>query len=188
MKIGRELALWIVVAAGSLIVAACSSPSAIASPSGVSATPGVSPTEPRGTTNQTVEPGLEVAAVSVSNPGAEAADVFSKCHIGDTDMILFKRVTGMGRLPAASDLPHFVPLTGREPQLKETGPVWVVTVHADIPQPGSSEVWTDPTCVVTDREFGWFATGPITDTATGKVTQPEQPAQLPDRVLPTLAP
>ena len=54
--------------------------------------------------------------------------------------------------------------------------------------PGSSEVWTDPTCVVTENDSGYFATGPVTNTATGKVLQPEAPAVPPDRTVPPLAP
>ena len=83
---------------------------------------------------------------------------------------------------------HYVPLTGREPQLAEAGPAWIVTVHHDFPQPGSTELWTDPTCVVTEQDFGWYATGPVTDTATGKVIHPKVPTQPPDRVVPPLAP
>ena len=53
-------------------------------------------------------------------------------------------VAGMGKVAAAKDLTRYVPLTGREPQLKEFGPAWVVTVHANMRQPASSELWIDP--------------------------------------------
>jgi hypothetical protein len=81
-----------------------------------------------------------------------------------------------------------VPLTGREPQLSEPGPAWIVTVHADIVQPAGNEIWTDPTCVVTGEESGWWATGPVTDTATGKVKPSTIQLQPPDRRIPPLAP
>lgn len=110
----------------------------------------------------------------------------AKCNIGE--QLPIDAVTGMGELNAASDLPKFVPFTGREPQLKDGGPVWVVTVHADVRQPGSPEVWTDPTCVVTAGEAGYYATGPVTDLETGKTLQPEKPAIQPDRRVPPLAP
>lgn len=130
--------------------------------------------------------GAEIVAVSASKPGAAAQAVLDKCGIGD--QIELSQVTGMGMIALPKDLAHYVPLTGREPQLAESGPAWIVTVHADSPQPGGSEVWTDPTCVVTGEESGWWATGPVTDTATGMVKQPKAPVQRPDRSIPPLAP
>jgi hypothetical protein len=130
--------------------------------------------------------GADIIAVSASKPGAAAQAVLGKCNIGD--QIELKNVTGMGMIASPKDLPRYVPLTGREPQLVEAGPAWIVTVHAKIPQPGSSELWTDPTCVVTGEESGWFATGVVTDTATGKVTRPEAPVQQPDLSVPPLLP
>lgn len=92
----------------------------------------------------------------------------------------------MAKLPAASDLTHYVPLTGREPLLKEPGPVWVIQIKGDVPQ--RSAIWTNPICFVTNSDFGYMGTGPITNPATGKTTQPEAPAVPPDRKLPPLAP
>ena len=138
---------------------------------------------PRMTTSQAVE---GIIAVSASKPSAAAQAVLGKCNIGD--QIELKNVTGMGMIASPKDLPRYVPLTGREPQLVEAGPAWIVTVHANIPQPGSSELWTDPTCVVTGEESGWFATGVVTDTATGKVMSPEAPVQRPDLSVPPLLP
>lgn len=129
-----------------------------------------------------------ITPVSASSPSAAAKAAFAKCHVGDDDLIPLTSVTGAGRIASAKDLAHYMPLTGREPQLGEPGPAWIVTVHAELPQPGSNEAWTDPTCVVTDGESGWFATGPITDVQTGKVTAPEAPAKQPDRRVPPLDP
>ena len=100
----------------------------------------------------------------------------------------------MAKLPAASDLTHYVALTGREPLLEEPGPVWVIQIKGDVPQQGGGspspggEIWTDPICFVTSSDFGYLGTGPITNTTTGKTTQPEAPAVAPDRRLPPLAP
>src|SRR5690348_10646890 len=58
-----------------------------------------------------------LVAVSASHPSAEAADVLAKCRIGE--FIPINEVTGMAKLPTASDLTHYVPLTGREALLKE---------------------------------------------------------------------
>lgn len=125
-----------------------------------------------------------LAAVSAAHPSAEAAAVLTTCRIGE--FIPIKEVAGMAKLPAASDLPHYVPLTGREPFLKEPGPLWVVQIKGDVPQRG--EIWTNPICFVTNSDFGMVGTGPITNLATGRTTEPEAPAVAPDRSLPALAP
>lgn len=131
-------------------------------------------------------PAGEVQAVSVSHPSVEAADAMAKCQIGDT--IPIDEVIGMGEIAAAKDIVHYVPLTGREPQLREDGPAWIIQIHGDLSMPLSGEVWTDPTCVVTPNDFGYYRTGPVRNIATGAITTPEPPAELPDRVLPPLAP
>jgi hypothetical protein len=128
---------------------------------------------------------LSLDAVSASAPTTKAASVLAACHVGD--MITIDKVSGMAELPSAVDLPHFVPVTGREPQLKASGTVWVVQIRGDVQQRGN-EIWTDPTCVVTSDDAGYFATGPVTNTATGKTIQPEAPPTPPDRALPSLAP
>jgi hypothetical protein len=129
-------------------------------------------------------PAGDLSAVSISNPGPGAKDALDKCHIGDQFSI--KQVGGMGQVPSAKDLLHYVPLTGREPQLKEVGPGWVIQFHGDIAQ--GAEVWTDPICVVTAGDFGFYATGPVKDLSTGKVILPESPPARPDRTLPALVP
>ena len=148
--------------------------------------------QPSSSAASTVGPSMEtppagdVMAVSASAPSAGAADAIAKCHVGD--MIPISSVTGMGQVASAADLVHYVPLTGREPQLREAGPAWIIQVHADVPQPGSGEIWTDPTCVVTQNDFGYFATGPVRNAATGAVVTPAPPIIHPDRKLPPLAP
>jgi hypothetical protein len=123
-------------------------------------------------------------AVSASHPSAEAAAVFATCRIGE--FIPINEVAGMAKLPTAGDLTHYIPLTGREPLLKEPGPLWVIQIKGDVPQ--RLEIWTDPICFVTNSDFGYMGTGPITNPTTGKTTQPEAPAVAPDRSLPPLAP
>jgi hypothetical protein len=133
-----------------------------------------------------------LVAVSASHPSAEAADVLAKCRIGE--FIPINEVAGMAKLPAASDLTHYVPLTGREPLLKEPGPLWVIQIKGDVPQQGGGspspggEIWTNPICFVTNSDVGYLATGPVTNLMTGKTTSPEAPAVAPDRTLPPLAP
>jgi hypothetical protein len=152
---------------------------------------------PRSTTSPTNPPVASLApiatpdsgaptlvAVSGSHPRAEAAVVFSTCRIGE--FIPISEVAGMAKLPAASDLTHYVPLTGREPLLKELGPLWVIQIKGDVPQ--RLEIWTNPICFVTNTDFGYMGTGPITNQVTGKTTQPEAAAVAPDRTLPPLTP
>jgi hypothetical protein len=126
----------------------------------------------------------DLAPVSISNPSSGAKDAFAKCQIGD--QLSIEQVGGMGQVPSAKDLPHYVPLTGREPQLKENSPAWVIQFRGDMPQ--AAEVWTDPICVVTAGDFGFYATGPVKDLNTGKVRQPEPPPTPPDKTLPALVP
>ncbi|MES2209374.1 MAG: hypothetical protein V4515_04225 [Chloroflexota bacterium] len=128
----------------------------------------------------------DVQAVSASHPSSAAADAMAKCQIGDS--IPIQSVAGMAQIAAAKDIARYVPLTGREPQLREVGPAWIVQIRGDVPFPLSGEVWTDPTCVVTPSDFGFYGTGPIRNTSTDVVTTPEPPAALPDLALPTLAP
>ena len=108
-----------------------------------------------------------LVAVSASHPGAEAAGIFRICRV--RDLIPIDEVAGMAKLPAAGDLPHYVPLTGREPQLKQPGPLWVIQIDGALtqyngasPSPGGA-IWTNPICFVTTSDFGFMATGPITD-------------------------
>jgi hypothetical protein len=172
-------AKWVAIAA--IAIAGCSG---MATP--VTEPPGSPATSPTPTIDTSTAPPLtQVAPVSASKPSAGAADAFAKCHIGD--MILISRVTGMGQIASAKNLAHYLPLTGREPQLEEAGPAWMIQIRGDVPQPGG-EVWTAPTCVVTRGEFGWFATGPVRDTKTGQVLTSKLPASTPDATLPALAP
>jgi hypothetical protein len=126
-----------------------------------------------------------LVAVSASHPSAEAAAVFANCRI--REWIPISEVAGMAKLPAAGDLTHYVPLTGREPELRQPGPLWVIQINGDLTM-RYGEIWTNPICFVTNSDFGYLGTGPITDPATGKKTQPEAPAVAPDRKLPALAP
>jgi hypothetical protein len=102
-------------------------------------------------------------------------------------MILIEKVAGMAQVPSAKDVVRYVPLTGREPQLKEDGPAWVIQIKGEVQQRGS-EIWIDPTCVVTAGDFGFYATGPVKNTSTGDVMTPEEPSTPPDRTLPPLVP
>lgn len=108
----------------------------------------------------------------------------AKCHIGDQYSI--DQIAGMGQVPSTKDLFHYVPLTGREPELAADDPAWVIQFHGDIPM--RSGVWTDPVCIVTPLSFGYYATGPSTDYNSGKTQTPEPPPVSPDRSLPPLVP
>jgi hypothetical protein len=162
---------------GPLVLAACVSPQ-------------ISPIDPASASPPsaaTAAPtsGLPALPISISHPSPGAARALAACHVGDQ----FSRaqVVGAGEIALAGDVWHYVPLTGREPILATAGPVWVIQLRAAVPQPGGGGVWTDPTCIVTNEDAGFLATGPITDNS-GTVHEPLTPAKVPDRRLPPLAP
>ena len=128
---------------------------------------------------------IDVRAVSLANPGAEATSVMAKCQIGS--VIPTSEVVGMGKIDSVKDVVRFINLTGREPQLNDEGPAWIVQIKGDLHQP-TGQIWTDPTCVVTTGDFGWYGTGAVTDVTTGKVTQPLPVSVAPDLGLPQLVP
>src|SRR5215216_4047265 len=108
-----------------IFVGACSSAGGQATPTSASG-PSLSATVETPNASLSVISGSELPiggaeAVSASRPSAEALDVFTKCHIGDHDLVALGRVTGMGKLASTKDITRYVPLTGREPQLAETG-------------------------------------------------------------------
>ena len=175
-----SLPLGIVLAVG--VVAGCTTPSAPASAEAIPASPAASA---QGSTT-----GLtgRILAISLSNHTAEDQAVLDGCHVGDHDLVPIANVTGMGKIASPKDLSRYVPLTGREPQLLDDGPAWIVTTHMNLAQPGGDEVWTDPTCVATRNELGWYATGPVTIASTGSARSPEPPKTPPDLIVPPLAP
>jgi hypothetical protein len=134
----------------------------------------VTPTVPTG----------DLAPVSITNPSEGAKDAFAKCHIGDQFSI--EQVAGMGQVPSARDLFHYVPLTGREREFDADVPAWVIQFRGDIPM--RDGLWPDPVCIVTPGSFGFYATGPVKNYNTGTVATPEPPLTLPDRSLPPLLP
>ena len=126
----------------------------------------------------------DLSPISISDPSSGAKDAFAKCHIGDQFSI--EQVAGMGQVPSARDLFHYVPLTGREREFNADVPAWVIQFRGDIPM--RDGLWTDPVCIVTPQSFGYYATGPSKDYNTGTVETPEPPPTPPDRSLPPLRP
>lgn len=97
----------------------------------------------------------------------------------------------MAEIAAAADLPHYVPMTGREPVLRWDGPAWVVRLRGEVAMPKTREVWIDPACIVVAGDdaslSGFHAVGGWID-ADGTAHPPLPSASEPDRPLPTLAP
>jgi hypothetical protein len=174
----RASSRWLACAGGALMLAACTAGGGAIVSTVPDQTPtpsmAVIPTSPTG----------DLSPVSISNPSRGAKDAFAKCHIGDQFSV--EQVAGMGQVPSTTDLFHYVPLTGREPEFKSDGPAWVIQFRGDIPM--RSESWTDPVCIVTADYFGYYATGPSKDYKTGKVAMPEPPPTPPDRSFPPLIP
>ena len=143
--------------------------------------------EPTPTASMAVIPTVptgDLAPVSISDPSEGARDALAKCHIGDQFSI--EQVAGMGEVPSAMDLFHYVPLTGREREFQADIPAWVIQFRGDIPM--RDGLWTDPVCIVTPESFGYYATGPSKDYNTGEVATPEPPPTPRDRSLPPLLP
>ena len=127
-----------------------------------------------------------VVGVSASHPSADAAAAMEACQVGQ--LIPLTQVVGMARLASARDVPRYVPLTGREPEIQTDAPAWVIQVSGDVSAVRNGEVWKDPTCVVIDDQSGFYATGRVTNVASGKVSAPGPPAIPPDSKLPPLLP
>lgn len=175
----------ILLAVLTVALVGCGSAGAVVTEPPNSATSPTNPPGPSLTPVATFDSGEPtLVAVSASHPSTEAAAILATCRIGE--FVPINEVAGMAKLPVASDLAHYVPLTGREPLLKEPGPLWVIQIKGEVP--ARQEIWTNPICFVTNSDTGYLGTGPITDRATGKTTQPEAPAVAPDRTLPPLAP
>lgn len=164
---GGALLLAACTAGGGAIVSTVPEPTATASIADI-------PTLPTG----------DLPPVSISNPSQGAIDALAKCHIGDQFSI--EQVAGMGLVPSARDLFHYLPLTGREPEFKADVPAWVIQFRGDLPM--RFGLWTDPVCIVTADHFGYYATGPSKDYNTDRVETPEPPPTPPDRSLPPLLP
>lgn len=132
-----------------------------------------------------------VTPVSMSNLSAEAAEVVRLCGVRQ----YLSQVAGMGQVPHARDLPNYVNLTGREPEVQGDEPIWAVAFTGQIALTTRSRAGTamatNPTCVVVgDVAAGngipeWMMTGPVTD-AMG--TRTPEPRAAPAQSLPPLQP
>ena len=101
------------------------------------------------------------------------------------------QVEGIGILSDTSLLPHYLPLTGREPEIKRGGPVFAVLFSGTITLPvragGAAFVKVDhASCVLLDGSPGWWTTGPWVDSV-GRRGTPE-PALFMDKTLPAPLP
>jgi hypothetical protein len=144
---------------------------------------------PQVTPGPTIAPGADdggVVPVSLSNLSADAQVALERCLVDPSSAS--KSVDSMGLVGQARDVPRYVPLTGLEPEIQTTAPAWVVQLKGEFPQLRGGEIWTDPVCVVIGETFGLYATGPVTDMATGKSVAPMAPESPPDLVLPKLQP
>jgi hypothetical protein len=176
-----KVKLALVIAAMVALTAACVAPGASAAPT--TNNPTASSLPPSSAPGAT-----DLVAVSASSPDPAAAKVLERCNIAlyGTD-----HVSGMGMISKASDLPHYVSLTGREPVLSFDGPAWIVAFKGQIAMPKLNEIWIDPVCVVVDSPdaglSGFYATGGWV-ASSGEVHTPLPAILPPDRPLPSLSP
>jgi hypothetical protein len=136
------------------------------------------------------DPPIAVAPVSLSHPTLEAEKAIEACRVRERA----DAAVGMGQLPA-SDLPRYLPFTGREPELQSDTPVWVVAFEWDLadapflPTRGISfRVKTDHlACVVLDGNPVHFALGVTADEKGDLLSTPVPVTPGPDLTLPPLA-
>jgi hypothetical protein len=131
-----------------------------------------------------------IAAISLSDPPAEAARAFELCFVNEWvaasggDVI-----SGLGHIEHATDATHYARLTGRDPELKSASGAWIVQYKGDIRMPLSNAIYIDPTCIVVDGgDGGFFGTGGVRQVGSDAVRQPPDDASTPDRALPAPKP
>lgn len=126
-----------------------------------------------------------IAAVSATQPTADAAEVLALCQVGEAQLM---DVAGMGLVPSARDLPKYVRLVGVEPELQTDSAAWVVAFEGELAQPMSHEVWVDATCIVIEGVAGFYATGGARDVGSDVLVTPPPVSPEPSLALPPLRP
>jgi hypothetical protein len=183
----RSWALTLAVA--TVILTGCAAPrgnSSAPSPTGIATAP--SPAMATADGPASASPALPIdpaiAPISIRNHSAEAEAAFQACHI---DQYGFQAVAGMGLVPTAAALAKYAPFSGREPQLKLPGPVWLVQFKGEIPMPKSGEIWIDPVCIKATGDQGYFAVNGVRSPS-GEFVAPLPAATAPTFRLPPLQP
>jgi hypothetical protein len=126
-----------------------------------------------------------ITPISIKNHSADAEKAFQACSLAQYG---YETVAGMGQLPSAADMTKYAPFSGKEPQLKLPGPVWLVQFKGDIPMPkAASETWIDPVCFLGEGDQGYFAVNGVKDSS-GKFIAPLPPDTPPIMSLPALLP
>lgn len=92
-----------------------------------------------------------VKPVSISNANADEQRAMDMCI---SFSFTTDDVVGMGKIPHARDAYKYVPLTGREPDLKNDLPVWIVAFKGILRMPRGGELAIDPICLLTELEPG----------------------------------
>jgi len=131
----------------------------------------------------------DVAPVSLSSATGLAADGIEACGVRK----YADQIRGIGVLEHATMLPRYVPLTGREPEIKSDSPAFVVLFEGTLRLPlrggPGAPTYQDiqgATCTFSDGMPIWYMTGPWEDSLGNKGTP--EPAPLMDRDLPPALP
>lgn len=174
MKASRVL----VAAFAAALIAGCSRPAADSQPTSM-ATNGAA-TSPASD---------DVVPVSLTSAKGLAADGLEGCGVS----MYADQIRGIGVLERSTMLPRYVPLTGREPEIKPDRPAFAVLFEGSIRLPfrggQGSATYADiesATCVFIDGAPIWYVTGPWEDSLGNKGTP--EPAPLMDRDLPPALP
>ena len=106
----------------------------------------------------------EVEAVSIGSPTPMAEAGIRACGVRERA----DQIQGIGILSDTNLLAHYLPLTGREPEIKRGGPVFAVLFSGTITLPlragGAAFVDVErASCVFLDGSPGWWVTGPWVD-------------------------
>lgn len=175
-----------VVVAGGCTVVGQPSATGSASTAGASAAarsdgPSSSPITATPTATLPVDPSL--SPVSRTSPAAEALIALDASGWGDR----MAEVAGMALVPSGIVARVYAPLSGNEPELMTTDPVWMIQLRGRLVDPFTDETSIDPVCVVVDGQAGIYSTGDVI-LADGSVHTP-RPVPSPPRVsLPPLSP
>lgn len=127
-----------------------------------------------------VDPSL--TPISRSNPGPEAQAVLELCGAAGFDLA---GISGMAKVQRARDLPKYVRLTGKEPEIQVDEPAWVLTYSGRVILPRALGWADDPICVVIDGVRTVFLSGRH---GRGDLESAPLPVPDPPLALPTLTP
>jgi hypothetical protein len=124
-----------------------------------------------------------ISASSPSKDAKEALDLCGAYQFGLTS------VAGMAYLEHVDDARKYARLSPRVPELALDAGAWMIQFRGERADPITRQSWIDATCLVIDGNPHVYATGPMRDLRSGKITSGYYPVdELPGLSLPPLGP